>query len=61
VGPPVVFGITMGVRPDEPEWKHKLNKLIAENQSDVDAILRQYNVPLLNDQGELVEAATPDR
>jgi quinoprotein dehydrogenase-associated probable ABC transporter substrate-binding protein len=61
VGPPVVFGITMGVRPDEPEWKHKLNKLIAENQSDVDAILRQYNVPLLNDQGELVEATTPDR
>ena len=33
-GPATIYGITMGVRPNEPEWKHKLNKLIAENQAE---------------------------
>ena len=29
-GPSTIYGITMGVRPDEPQWKHTINKLIAD-------------------------------
>lgn len=60
-GPATVYGITMGVRPNEPEWKHRLNKLIAENQGDIYAMLRAYNVPLLDENGDLIEAPTAER
>jgi mxaJ protein len=56
-GPPVVYGITMGVRPNDPQWKHKINKLIAENQAEIYAILASYNVPVLDDKGNLIAAA----
>ena len=60
-GPPAIYGITMGVRANEPEWKHKLNKLIAENQADIDAMLREYNVPLLDENGNLLKGSTAER
>ena len=28
-GPSTIYGITMGVRPNEPQWKHTINKFIA--------------------------------
>ena len=59
-GPPVVYGITLGVRPNEPEWKHKINKVIAENQREINAILASYNVPVLDEKGNLI-AATAER
>lgn len=61
VGPGTVYGITMGVRPNEPEWKHKLNKLIAENQADINAMLADYNVPLLDESGKLIAAPRAER
>jgi mxaJ protein len=60
-GPATIYGITMGVRPNEPEWKHKLNKLIAENQADINAMLGEYNVPLLDESGNLIKASTAER
>lgn len=60
-GPPTIYGITMGVRPNEPEWKHKLNKLITENQGDINAMLAEYNVPLLDENGNLIKASTAER
>lgn len=53
-GPSAVYGITLGVRPDEPQWKHRINKVLAENQDDINVILRGYNVPALNQDGELI-------
>jgi mxaJ protein len=53
-GPATVYGITMGLRPNEPELKHRLNKIIAENQADIYAMLREYNVPLLDENGNLI-------
>lgn len=53
-GPSAVYAITLGVRPDEPQWKHKINKVLAENQHDINVILQGYNVPLLNQDGELI-------
>lgn len=49
------YEIAMGVRYGEPEWKGTVEKLIAENQAAVTAILREYAVPLVNERGELVE------
>ena len=45
----MVFRITMGVRATDQEWKRTLNKLIKENQKDIDAILLEYGVPLLDE------------
>ena len=60
-GPVTIYGITMGVRPNTPEWKHKLNKLIAENQADINAMLSEYNVPLLDANGNLIKTSTAER
>jgi quinoprotein dehydrogenase-associated probable ABC transporter substrate-binding protein len=60
-GPSTIYGITMGVRPNEPQWKHTINKLIAENQREINLILDGYNVPLLDDKGNLIAAAAAER
>lgn len=49
-GPRMAYRITMGIRPNEPEWKHRLNDLIAANQDEINAILLDYGVPLLDEQ-----------
>jgi len=47
------FRIAMGVRRSDQDWKRRLNRLIADNQADIDRILTQYGVPLLDEQGRL--------
>jgi quinoprotein dehydrogenase-associated probable ABC transporter substrate-binding protein len=53
-GSRMVFRITMGVRPTDQEWKRQLNRLIAENQQEINAILQEYGVPLLDEQNHLI-------
>ena len=53
-GPRMVYRITLGIRPREPDWKHQLNALIAENQDEIDAILTAYGVPLLDENDQLI-------
>lgn len=60
-GPRTVYGITLGVKPDEPQWKHKINTFIAANQGGINAILQSYNVPVLDERGDPVAAAPPER
>ena len=47
------FRIAMGVRRSDQDWKRRLNRLIAENQPEIDRILTEYGVPLLDEQGKL--------
>ena len=47
------FRIAMGVRRTDQDWKRKLNRLIADNQPEIDKILAEYGVPLLDEQGQL--------
>jgi quinoprotein dehydrogenase-associated probable ABC transporter substrate-binding protein len=47
------YHIAMGVRANEPEWRRRINAAIVKRQEDITAILRDYGVPLLNEQGEL--------
>jgi mxaJ protein len=51
-GPRMVFALTMGVRPTDQEWKRELNRLIAENQAEINKILLDYGVPLLDEQNK---------
>ena len=60
-GPTTILGITMGVRPNEPQFKHEINRVLAENEDDINAILQGYNVPLLDRRGELIASGTPER
>jgi quinoprotein dehydrogenase-associated probable ABC transporter substrate-binding protein len=47
------YHIAMGVRANEPEWRRRINAAILKRQDDITSILRDYGVPLLNEQGEL--------
>jgi quinoprotein dehydrogenase-associated probable ABC transporter substrate-binding protein len=49
-GPPLAFRIAMGVRAADQNWKRQLNKLIAENQADINRLLREFGVPLLDEK-----------
>lgn len=46
----MAYRITMGVRPSDQEWKRTLNKVIRENQPEINRILLDYNVPLIDEQ-----------
>jgi len=47
------YHIAMGVRANEPEWRRRINAAILKRQAEITAILRDYGVPLLNEQGDL--------
>src|SRR4051812_33414174 len=42
------FDIAMGVRKGDHALRDKLNAVIAESRPEIDALLREYGVPLLN-------------
>ncbi len=48
-GPPMSFRIGMAVRPTDQEWKRTLNKLIMENQAEINKLLISYNIPILDE------------
>ena len=55
-GPKMTFRIAMGVRHSDRNWKRDLNKLIDQNRSEIDAILRSYRVPLLDENDKPLAA-----
>jgi quinoprotein dehydrogenase-associated probable ABC transporter substrate-binding protein len=59
-GPKLVYRVGMGVRPADQTWKRQLNRLITENQPEINKILADFGVPLLDesDQPIRVESAT---
>lgn len=52
--PRMEYHIAMGVRHNEPDWRRRLNAIIYKRQKDITAILRDYGVPLLDEQGHLM-------
>ncbi|MGV1014012.1 MAG: quinoprotein dehydrogenase-associated putative ABC transporter substrate-binding protein [Methyloceanibacter sp.] len=60
-GPSTIYGITMGVKPNEPQWKHKINKVIAENQRDITMLLGTYDVPVMDPGGNVIELGAAER
>ncbi len=53
-GAHMAFRITMGVRASDQEWKRTLNKLIRENQKEINTIMFEFGVPLLDEQDHLI-------
>jgi quinoprotein dehydrogenase-associated probable ABC transporter substrate-binding protein len=48
-GPRLIYRIGMGVRHSDQDWKRVLNRLISENQNEINAILASYGIPVLNE------------
>jgi ABC-type amino acid transport substrate-binding protein len=51
--PRMAYHIAMGVRANEAEWRRRINAALIKRQPDIIAILRDYGVPLLDEQGRL--------
>ncbi len=52
------YRISFGIRHDEPDWKHKLEAVIRARKADIDKVLEDYGVPLLDNQGRIIQAQT---
>jgi quinoprotein dehydrogenase-associated probable ABC transporter substrate-binding protein len=57
-GPKLVYRIGMGVRPSDQNWKRQLNRLIQDNQGQINKILLDFGVPLLDENDRPVGAET---
>jgi quinoprotein dehydrogenase-associated probable ABC transporter substrate-binding protein len=57
-GPPMSFRIGMAVRPADQEWKRTLNKLIMDNQAEINKLLISYNIPILDEAGMPITSDT---
>jgi quinoprotein dehydrogenase-associated probable ABC transporter substrate-binding protein len=57
-GPRLVYRIGMGVRAADQNWKRQLNRLIQENQPEINKILLDFGVPLLDENDQPISAET---
>jgi quinoprotein dehydrogenase-associated probable ABC transporter substrate-binding protein len=57
-GSRMTYRITMGVRFHDQDWKRQLNRLIRDDQDEINAILADYGVPLLDEQDNAVVVET---
>lgn len=53
-GAPMDFRIAMGVRHSDQDWKRTLNRLIGENQDEINKILIAYGVPIVDEEGKVI-------
>jgi quinoprotein dehydrogenase-associated probable ABC transporter substrate-binding protein len=58
MGAPMAFRIGMAVRPSDQEWKRTLNRLIKENQAEINKLLISYNIPILDEANEPITSET---
>ncbi|MGJ5180081.1 substrate-binding domain-containing protein [Bradyrhizobium oligotrophicum] len=60
-GPKLIYRIAMGVRGADQNWRRQLNKLIQENQGEINKILLDFGVPLLDEGNHLITAEASDK
>ena len=53
------YHIAMGVRPGDVGFRRKLNTMIAKDEPQITHILRDYNIPLLDEQNHPLAADKP--
>jgi len=46
------------VRPADQNWKRQLNKLIQDNQGEINKILLDFGIPLLDESNRPLSAET---
>jgi quinoprotein dehydrogenase-associated probable ABC transporter substrate-binding protein len=59
-GPPLSYRITLGLRPGEQAWKHRLNEVLRRRRDDIARILAEFGVPVLDEEGRLATPASAD-
>jgi quinoprotein dehydrogenase-associated probable ABC transporter substrate-binding protein len=58
--PPLTFRIALGVRMEENDWKRTLNTILRKRRTDIETVLRDFDVPLLEEEGnKLLEPTKP--
>ena len=57
-GPKLVYRIGMGVRAADQNWKRQLNRLILENQQEINKILIGFGIPLLDEKDQPITAGS---
>jgi quinoprotein dehydrogenase-associated probable ABC transporter substrate-binding protein len=57
-GPQMMYRIGMAVRPADQEWKRTLNKLIMDNQAEINKLLISYNIPILDEANAPITSET---
>ncbi|AWN47957.1 quinoprotein dehydrogenase-associated putative ABC transporter substrate-binding protein [Methylobacterium terrae] len=57
--PPLSYRIAMGVRHGENEWKRVLNTALRKRRAEIEAVLRDYAVPLLDEEENRLLPADP--
>lgn len=57
-GPQLIYRIGMGVRRADQNWKRLLNRLIQENQPEINNILLDYGIPLLDENNRPIGTET---
>jgi len=57
-GPHLAYRITLAVRPADQEFKRLLNRLIQENQGEINKVLLDYGVPILDEKDQLIAPAS---
>ena len=49
------FGITMAVRYNDQDFKLEVNQVLADIEPEITVILNKYNVPLINNLGQIIQ------
>jgi quinoprotein dehydrogenase-associated probable ABC transporter substrate-binding protein len=57
-GPQMTYRIGMAVRAADQEWKRTLNRLIMENQTEINKLLISYNIPILDEANMPITSET---
>ena len=53
------YGVTLGLRPSDTDWKKQLNTILVKRRGDIEKILLAYGVPLIDDQDKPITAPRP--
>lgn len=57
-GPRMTYRIGMGVRYSDQNWKRELNRMIRDKQTEINALLIDFGIPILDDSDHLITAAS---
>ena len=55
----MTYGVTLGVRPSDTDWKKQLNTVLVKRRGDIDKILIAFGVPIIDDQNQPITAPRP--
>ena len=48
------FGVSMGVRQGEKAWRALIQQALDQNRDEILQVLREYDIPMVDDMGELI-------